>query len=293
MEVFMYELIQYGCDPCILNLVNSSWKYHIDIANEEVRASVRYSMPDKTLIMIIMMLIEAKCLRILHKVLYHVSVPMVEWGRIASLIDDVDVGMLLYSRVKCEESHEMARRIGLPIRHSDKDIWLVSSTLTHQGSIAGLTPMCSIIKGGYFEIFKRVSEALDDPQSVIAASIATLLGTKELFNAGIIKYIAQSNFRDSIPRNIHIKGTLPFVISMDIPYAKMENVPLHLLDRCGTQVLTLMVQREDICIRYIRSKRVSIRVLDAILRYAPNDDIHDRATTLVALHGWEEYLSIN
>jgi len=267
-------------------------------------------MTGESLPYIVMMLIEAFDDAIVEKIIFHMSIPIVDWDIISYLIENDTVARMLHNRVKNRHTDELCRRRGLDIPIPQKEIFKISSTIRGQTSTVGLKSMKSIISSGYLDAFKVLigkAESISSTQlmTLINTSLAMLLDTDVPINPCIIRWLlSHEQYDKCIPREItdmyrlanvlkRRKEHIMMRISMDEPFTVNTLIPVHLYHRLGARILKCTVEKTEASMRYIemcndakRGFTPNIRVIDAIVRNCQVTRVRDLAID----NGWYPYI---
>lgn len=302
MEYYSYSLIEYGIDPCILKRISNSWLSIINTLDNEFIGMLQYRMINTPLSNIIMMILDIKDLKMVSKMLNYVSIPLIQWNTVSYLIEDIDIAKLIHNRIRNVDTNEMARRLGLPMKSTNKDNWRIGAIINNRNSIVSINPMQLIISNGNIDMLESIitnASILENIDDILSGAIDMLKVIDKPINGGIIRWLSHTKYNGCIPdeiinlSNSTYNGDTMIRLSLDIPYRNMENIPLYLLHMCGRKILDLMMKRDNVCERYLRSKYRNIRVLDAMIRYqSHNEIIYAKAISLIDQHEWNEYISI-
>lgn len=318
MEFSLYNIIEYGGDPCVMKLVCSAWEYQIDIIDGEILERVRWRIPDKPISYIVMMLLDSFDILMTEKMICHMSIPIVDWNTISYLIENTDIARMIYSRMKNRHTREMCRRLGVPIPIPKKEIFKISSTIGGQTSTTALKSLGSIIALGYIDALEHLFNKSEQEDSSIEkeqlytllnASLAMLNRNETPINPCVVKWLTEKH-EDCVPDNIYymLKDRSHDVynseynmmrISLDTTHPRLKLVPLVVFSQLGKNILVQMASSVVMCKNYILacSQRkmgfvANIRVIDAIIRNCSHRPTRDIAMEIAIDNGWDSYLVI-
>lgn len=311
MDDVLYAVIEYGIDPCILKLVCKDWKDSIDNIDYQIEQSLLRRFSDKTNEHIILMILDSGGSIELKKYILYMSKPIVNWNIISYLIEDKQIGQILYSRVKNSHTKEMVRRLGIPTSLPEKEIYKISSIIRGQTSTTSLMSLSTIISNGQldaiqhlFQITKDNEDLINESQLgyLISTAISMLKEGEKLFNPSIISWLCKhKQYVQYVPDEI-IQLTYIYEhqdhiyrISCDIPHQRYRMVPTIYFHQCGKKILTEMSKIILICKSYlsaIADKKLvpNIRVLSSILLNCNNEKVKEKAIEIIQQNGWQKYI---
>ena len=322
MESVLYNIIEYGANPCVLKLVSISWMYSIDEIDSLIIQRVQWRIPDKPLPYIAMMLLDAFDITMAEKMILHSSIPIVDWNVVPYMIENIDIAKMLISRVRNRHTKEMCRRLGIEIPIPKKEIFKISSTIGGQTSTAGLKSISSIIASGYLDALKILlekAERTDSDSSIsieqlftlINTSLAMLLQNEVPINPCIPRWLCNNKkYKDCVPdgiyymcketnMDIYLKDYLMMRVSIDKYHPKIRMIPLNIFHQLGKNILNNIAQVVTMCKNYVlaclnkkESFAANIRVIDAIIRHCRNKTVRDAAVEIAINNGWDSYIVI-
>lgn len=328
MEPVLYNIIEYGANPCILKLVCYSWMEVINRIDSLIIESVQWRIPDRSITYITMMLLDALDNGMIRKMLQYMSTPIVDWNLVSYLNESTDVARMIASRIHNRHTKEMCRRLGIDIPIPEKEIFKISSIIGSQNSTGGLMSMSSILSCGYIDALKILlvkastensSICEDQLYTLINTSLAMIVQNEVPVNTAVIQWLyEQEDSYDYIPAEIygmlcalhtshhpHVQDVfqrehLMMRISLDVPHVSLKLIPLAVMHQLGKRILSISTSSSTVCKSYILScikKRevlgANIRVIDAIIRNCPNKDTRSLAMDIADNNGWNDYISIN
>lgn len=316
MEPILYNLIEFGIDPCILKLVCSSWRYTITEIDRQIKERVQWRMPEQSLEFIIMMLIDAFDDTMLEITIMHMSIPIIKWDLISYLIENERIALLLFKRVKNRHTREMIRRLGIAVPIPKKEIFKISSVIGGQTSTAGVKSLVSIISSGYVDalsiLLNKANNSISHEQlyTLINASLGMIVLNEEPFNCACIKWLFNNKqYQECIPNELfymmeggiddkYVREHNMARISLDALHKKSKIVPVSVFHQLGKNILPVIASSSLMCENYMKTYAlksnmyVNIRVIDAIIRYCKNQRIRNSAIEIVNINGWNAYLAI-
>lgn len=305
MQSILYNLIEFGCDPCIFKLVSHDWKDQIEEIDHQVERTIQWRLPEYSLIRIIHTLIDTNDIQMIKRALLHVSTPLINWNIMSYLIESRDIANVIYTRIKNSHTREMCRRLSIPLSIPEKEIFKISSSISGQSSTSGLKSISSIISHGYTDaldvLFKSTAISSEQLYTLINVSLSMIGQEEQPFNPYIICWLYKNHYT-CLPQEIidiidngniiYYPKYNSYYLSLDIPNPKIKMISLNILYQLGKNMLNTIMRSSYICKRYIdRCKKGSIlisdiRVFDAILTYSNNKDIID----IIEKYGWNEYI---
>jgi hypothetical protein len=289
MESVLYNIIEYGIDPCTLKLVSLSWNKEISRIDEIVRQRIQWRFPNKSIEFIVMLLIDCLDMKSIRICLFHMSIPIVDWNIVSYLVDNIQVGTLIHQRVKSIHTKEMARRIGIPISIPDKEIFKMYGTVNSTSSTGNIKCLTNIIKSGYLDAYKILVDAAKDKNHIMSltyAAIHWISKDEELFNPCVLRYILKSE-------KIEIDSA-SIMISLDISLSGID-ITVPILHRLGKNLLNSITKNRRCCRLYINEcfeKKVvpNIRVINAIISNCTSPDIVRLASDIATKMKWTVYM---
>lgn len=319
MNSVLYNVIEYGADPCILKLVNTLWRDSICEIDRQVRQRVQWRIPDKSIEFIIMMLIDANDIDTLRRVIMYMSVPLVQWNLVSYLVESSNIASILYGRVKNRHTREMMRRLGIPLSIPEKEIFRLSSVIRNQTSISGVTSLRDIITLGYVDAIEILLKKAESNESISSEQLYSLLNAAlsmtynhdKPFNSAVIRWLYRNNkYHDCIPDDLYYlldqgildrytKDSIMIRISLDTHHDRLKMIPANIFHQLGRNILAIAASSSLLCKNYliaIESRKdvvPNIRVLDAITRHCRSNQIREKALSLIRRNGWDIYLVID
>jgi len=303
MNPLLYDIIQYGANPCILNTVCKSWKEEIENIDNEIVCRIQYKMPTMSITRIILMLIDSKQIDMLYIAIHYTSRPIVDWNIMSYLIEDRDVGNILLQRCRNIHTYEMGRRLGIPTTISNKDRFLLLSVLKRESSTYHYKSLSDIISAGYLDAFVIIKDKIDTDEFIDILSVALSILIKE--NKPYNPYILQMIYNDDalvscipyiIQSGIYSIDHLYTWISMDTYVKGINMIPCDIMHQLGKNILSIICKNIFICKNYLdvydKRKTYNIRVLQYMYMYSNSNNIRDRIRTIILNNDMGEYIMV-